>query len=157
MITRMPEILAKLARLRPSDWRDLAQAQMALIKAQMSVWRRARGELVNPSADLDPSAGAAKQPAGGARLEPGAARLVLALDRAARHGVVRPRCLVRAMALAQLMQSRGYTDASVRVGVRRKGPRFIAHAWVEYQGLIVGEDDAHVATFIPMPEVQVRL
>ncbi|HLQ69557.1 MAG TPA: lasso peptide biosynthesis B2 protein [Gemmatimonadales bacterium] len=130
----------KSVSLNPRDWVDLLAAQAALARAQLLVWIRRPGALLTPMVEA-PAAPA----------DPGAALqaecVAHAVSRAARHGLFRPSCLVRAVALHQMLQARGLTGSSLRVGVRREGAAFLAHAWVDYRGMVLGEEEWHVKQF----------
>ena len=142
-----PQIAQKLLRLSPREWAELLHAQWALLSAQSTVRSRPVGELATATAgttQADPT-----------RL-PEARRLALAVVRAARYGVIRPQCLVRSVALSRLLASRGIEGALVRVGVRKTGSEFLAHAWVEYAGETLGDADDHVGTFVPLTNLDVR-
>lgn len=72
-----------------------------------------------------------------------------AVRAAARHGLGHPTCLEQSLALWWLLEREGAPSA-LRIGVRKIGERFEAHAWVECQGLPLGEPDAlheHYAAF----------
>lgn len=84
-----------------------------------------------------------------------ARRIALAVNRAATFGVFRPKCLVRSMALRRMLNDAGIEGAHVRVGVHLSHGRFIAHAWVEYAGQVVGDDAASVARYVPLTGIQV--
>jgi hypothetical protein len=142
-----PQIAKKLLRLSPRDWTELFQAQWALLSAQATVRSRPVGELATPTVG--------NKQADPVHL-PDARRLALALVRAARYGVIRPHCLVRSVALSHLLDSHGIEGALVRVGVRRNGNAFLAHAWVEYAGETLGDADEHVGTFVPLTNLDVR-
>ena len=75
-----------------------------------------------------------------------ASRMVAA---AARHSPFPSTCLERSLALWWLLARRGVA-AQLRIGVRKTGEKFEAHAWVEYDGVAVGESDGthqHYAPF----------
>ena len=140
-------IAGKLARLSPRDWRELFEAQWALVVAQSMLRTRPMGTLATPAStggDADP-----------ARL-PEARRLALALVRAARFGVFRPQCLVRSLALSRMLTAHGIAGGLIRVGVRRKDGEFLAHAWVEFAGETLGDADEHVGSFVPLTNLDVR-
>jgi hypothetical protein len=60
------------------------------------------------------------------------------LDRAARHHLYPMTCLRRSLALQWLLLKRGLlTDLCF--GVRRDHGQLQAHAWLEYQGQVIGE------------------
>ena len=84
-----------------------------------------------------------------------ARRIALAVNRAAAFGVFRPRCLVRSRALRRMLDREGIKGARVLVGVQLSHEQFRAHAWVEYQGQVVGDGPAFVAQFVPMPDLAV--
>jgi hypothetical protein len=75
-----------------------------------------------------------------------AARMVRA---AARHGFGHPTCLEESLALWWLLGRQGISSA-LRIGVRKSGGRFEAHAWVEFEGVALNEPEAmheHYAAF----------
>jgi hypothetical protein len=55
-----------------------------------------------------------------------------------------------------LLAARRIDGAVVRVGVRRAGGEFLAHAWVELAGETLGDADEHVGTFVPLTNLDVR-
>jgi hypothetical protein len=126
---------------------ELVRAQLALIGAQIMVWTRPVGQLVTTDALSEPTEGAGE-------LEPTAARIALAVNRVAAYGLFRPLCLVRAVALSRMLEARGLHGSRVRVGVRRRGGRFAAHAWVEYKKQVLGDREEHVGTFAPLEDLQ---
>ena len=140
-------IARKLSALSFRDWVELIQAQWALMLAQGTVWRRPIGSLATPTT--------AAQAADPTRM-PEARRLALSILRAARFGVFRPQCLVRSVALSNMLAARGIRGAVVRIGVRRKDGDFLAHAWVEFCGETIGDADDHVGSFVPLTNLDVR-
>lgn len=60
------------------------------------------------------------------------------LDRAARHHLYPMTCLRRSLALQWLLSRQGL-DTSLQFGVRRENGRLQAHAWLEYQGQVIGD------------------
>jgi hypothetical protein len=125
----------------------LVQAQWALLAARGMVRNRPIGSLATPTVG-NPAADPARLPE--------ARRLALAVVRAASFGVFRPQCLVRSVALSQMLADRGISGALVRVGVRRKNGEFSAHAWVELAGETLGDADDHVGSFVPMTNLDVQ-
>jgi transglutaminase superfamily protein len=123
------------------------QAQWALLAARGMVRNRPIGSLATPTVG-NPAADPARLPE--------ARRLALAVVRAASFGVFRPQCLVRSVALSQMLADRGISGALVRVGVRRKNGEFSAHAWVELAGETLGDADDHVGSFVPMTNLDVQ-
>jgi hypothetical protein len=141
-------LLLKLARLTAGEWRDLFAAQWALVLAQSALWLRPRGSLVSPG--LQDGGGESELP-----IDAALTRLAQAVDRAASFGPIRAQCLVRSIALARLMEARGYSGAAVRVGVVRNAERMLAHAWVEYNGAVIGDDAHRVGKFDQLPGIDV--
>ena len=138
--------LRKLGSLSGAAWRDLVAAQVALLRAQWRVWRAPTGTLVAraPAAD---SAGPGDRDRAHA--------VALAVSRAAEHGLFRPFCLVRALALQSLLTARGIQGSSVRVGVRRHHGEFTAHAWITWHGEVLGDSPTHVARFVEVEDLRV--
>lgn len=145
-------LLRKLAGLSRTEWIDLLQAQAALIWAQLLVWTRPTGKLIDSSATETAPPSDALTPA--ATLNPRAYQLALAIGRAAEHGVFRPLCLVRAVALKRLLEARDIHGSRIRIGVRRVGGRFTAHAWVEHGDVVLGDLDEHVNRFAQLADVR---
>lgn len=66
---------------------------------------------------------------------------------AARHGIRRASCLRRAMVAWYLLRRQGIA-AELRIGVRKdQADAFEAHAWVEYQGLAIGDAEASLGGY----------
>jgi len=143
----LAHLARKIRSLSIGDWVDLLRAQWALLLAQMIVRRRRIGSLATP---------ASKASAADSTRLPEARRLALAIIRAARFGVFRPQCLVRSVALSRMLEDRGIDGALVRVGVRRANGEFLAHAWVELAGEILGDADDHVGSFVPLTNLDVQ-
>ena len=146
-IARYRSVGPKLLALGWQDWKDLVRAQLALARAQREMQSRPTGEMVRD----DPTHTDIPFPDRGDE----ARRIALAVNRAAQFGWFRPKCLVRSRALRYLLDDAGIVGAQVRVGVSLSQDRFLAHAWVEYAGQVVGDDPAAVARFVPMTGLQV--
>jgi hypothetical protein len=82
-------------------------------------------------------------------------RWAKAVDRALRLIAGDSACLVRATALRSVLLRAGLADASVRIGVRRGGAKFEAHAWVELRGTPIAESGSSLAQFAPLEGVTV--
>lgn len=80
---RAPSVLRRLARVPGAEWFDLLPAHWYLLRAQLALWTRPRGELLQT-----PDA-----PTGNPALIPLAQRLGRAASRVQRFGLVRPKCL----------------------------------------------------------------
>jgi Transglutaminase-like superfamily len=65
---------------------------------------------------------------------------------AARLGVVKASCLVQSLALCRALNRMGY-PSKVRLGVKSTATPFVAHAWVEYRGVPIGEPVDDYAAF----------
>ena len=74
------------------------------------------------------------------------AHMVNAADR---HGLVHPSCLFKSLTLWWLLGRQGI-PSQLRVGVRKEGGNFEAHAWVEREGIALNEPEErhrHYAAF----------
>lgn len=142
------ELLRKLRGLSPAAWAELCAAQYALIRAQIVLWTRPRGELLARS-----DTGSVTE-TGDRGIAPKVWQLALAVERTAEHGLFRPTCLVQAIALQRLLTSRGFAGSSVHVGIRMRG-RFVAHAWVEYCGAVIGDRAWRVNAFEELASMDV--
>ena len=60
------------------------------------------------------------------------------------------RCLARSLALARLLGQRG-VQTDLRVGVRPADGALSAHAWVEWNGRILNDDETVHDRFPPLP------
>jgi hypothetical protein len=138
--------LRRLATLSPSEFAEMFWAQGMLLWAQALVWFRPRGSLIG---DARPSA------ADGSWNPDVAQRLARAVNRAAYHGLFRPYCLVRAVALNRMLEARGMHAGKIRVGVRLEDGEFSAHAWVDYAGVILGDEESKVRSYAELADVRV--
>ena len=142
----MPPPLRRLLTLDRRSWSDLLCAQAALLHAQWRLRREPLGALaIRAPVDLGAASG-----------DPARARsLGLAIERAAEHGFFRPFCLVRAMALRELLLANGICGASIRIGVRRHHGAFQAHALVLWGETVLGDRPEHVAQFTEVDDLRV--
>jgi hypothetical protein len=76
------------------------------------------------------------------------AQCVAVVQRAARLLPGQFTCLPRSLTLAWLLQRHGHA-AIVRLGVRRENALLQAHAWVEIDGVPVGDSAEFIAQFQP--------
>lgn len=102
---------------------DLVLAQWAVLLAQLTVWIRPRAELL-----LMTSAAAGDDWEGN---ETRARALDLVVRRVTSFGILRPQCLVRALALHRLLTWAGVRGSRVRIGVRLTESGFSAHVRLE--------------------------
>lgn len=137
----------KLSRLTASELRLLAEAQMVLTTCQLAKWWRPIGRLVGWNA--------AAPDHGGKKVDWAVVQLVAwAVTRAARHGVFRPQCLVRSMAIQRMLRRRGIVRGSLHIGARTVDGAFQAHAWVELDGAVIGDSLQHVRTFTKVTDLR---
>jgi len=151
-LAALPRPIGKALGLGVRDWRDLGRAQWAIVRWSLARRLRPRGRLVGhggPGASGSVSRTEVASPDEVLRAE----ALALALDRAARLGILRPKCLVRSLALTELLRGEGLDGGRIRFGVRKRNGVFQAHAWVEFQGRILADDPDHVASYSPVPEL----
>lgn len=133
-----------------SELLAFASAQVELLRAQVIVWRRPIGRLIAGSrVEGERTIEAATE-----ATEQRAAAIALAVDRAARRGVFRPKCLVRSMALHRMLEQSGIDGSVIRIGVRREGDELLAHAWVEYMGVTLIDSPSAVAAFSRLTEAR---
>lgn len=138
--------LRKLAALDARGLADLWQAQRALLAARRLLKQRPIGSLtIRDTGDDGPVAGDAVR----------AREVARAVSRAATYGLFRPFCLVRALALRELLRREGIRGTDIRIGVRRRGADFTAHAWVRWGSEILGDEPAYVATFTEVDDIRV--
>ncbi|PYO46989.1 MAG: lasso peptide biosynthesis B2 protein [Gemmatimonadetes bacterium] len=147
----MTRAAAAVRAVRDGRWidiRDVGEAQLALLRAQTLRWLRPVGEFVEVAA-TDSNADHSTGPAQRRTCE----RVASAIDRAARYGIFRPLCLTRAMALSQMLERHGIRGQRIRVGVRRDGESFAAHAWVELDQLVLGDTSANTLSYLPLTSI----
>jgi len=138
----MLHVVRRLVSITPTEFADLIAAQWYLLGALWTVRRRPKGGLLRALPD-GPTAGGVRDDA---RLE----RLAVAVDRMARFGVFRPTCLVRAVALERQIRRANVGAAVVRVGVAQASGELLAHAWIELEGRVIGDEPARVRRFTPL-------
>ena len=136
--------LGKLRTLSVREWRVLLLA-LVLLPAIGFVLRF--GGLARTRRAID----ALVRPVRGEAMPPSQiARLVSV---AARRGPLRARCLAQSLTLQGLLHRSG-ASGELRIGVRKVGDRFEAHAWVEHGGTpLVHPADTHgqFVAFDPLP------
>lgn len=133
---------------------DRLAAQVALLRARRLLATAPVGALAERrGADRAAAAAARAEPAPGevARAE----SIADAVLWAARRGLFRPFCLVQSLALQDLLHQRGMHDSEIRVGVRREGNALKAHAWVRWNGQVLGDDPEHVSAFTEVDDIGV--
>ncbi len=81
--------------------------------------------------------------------------VIRAIDRVATFGFWRPLCLARSLALHRMLERHRVPGSVIRVGVRRDGSSLEAHAWVEIDGEIIGDDPSHVHRYQRVDDLSV--
>ena len=136
-------VLARVRAVRAREWHDLLRAQLALGWARLLVRTRPRGQLMSASSEAP-----VRRPLPATRRR--ATTLAWAVDRVAELGMVRATCLVRAIALQELLRREGIDDVHLRLGVNRGATGLEAHAWVELGGVPLGTAGRERSRFVPM-------
>ncbi len=73
----------------------------------------------------------------------------------ATHGLFRPFCLVQSLAIQDLLHAAGIHGSEIRVGVKRDGNTLKAHAWVRWEGEVLGDDPQYVKSFTEVDDIGV--
>lgn len=139
--------LQKLVRSGPSGWLLLIRAQLAVARAKRMIRGRPLGELYR---EIARSRTPQSEPTHGDRSR--ILNIGNAVERTARLGVFRGQCLVRSLAIQDLADREGIPGVRIRVGVRMVDGKFLAHAWTEWGGIILGDHPEHVSAFEPLTE-----
>ncbi len=140
--------LRKLTRTLLSEPRailELLEAQTALLLARLARHRTPLGRLVEESSSQSPA---------DPRWEIPARRVSLAVDRAARLGLIRPTCLEQAMAMQRMLKRRGVEPGVIRIGVLLRDGRFAAHAWIQIGNRVLGDSSQRVSRFHRLTDVK---
>ena len=133
-----PSILGRLrraARLSPAEWLAFFQAWSWLLFFDVALRLRPFPELQAFAARLSSSPAPAS-----ARTQELLRILPLAVDRARTHHLYPMTCLRRALTLQKMLARRGL-PAELKIGVRKEDGQLNAHAWVEYDGNLLGEPE----------------
>jgi hypothetical protein len=141
---------SRLAALTAWQWRVLLTAPFVLLATWVSLHHSGYRATLAGTRPAQPSGVARDEELGVAR------DTALALAAAIKFGPWRPRCLLRSLALARLLGRRGIA-CEVCIGlpagqggpVPGAGPDFSAHAWVEYDGVVLNDRDDVAARFLP--------
>lgn len=139
---KLIHVARRLFSLPAREFGELLVAQAYLLAARWAVLTRPRGALLRPVPEpsvAEATADTSSLPA-----------LALAVNRAASYGLFRPTCLVRAVALERMIRRSGAGGAVVRIGVLMNGERLLAHAWIEQDGRVIGDEPARVSVFTPL-------
>lgn len=149
-MSRIGAAIRALLSGRWDDIRDVGEAQFALLCAQAVRWLRPLGQFVEVATGDAPAVSSPSS----AQTQT-CDRLAAAISRAARYGIFRPLCLTRAVALSRMLDAHGIVGHRIRVGVRRDGGSFTAHAWVELGHRILGDTTTNTLAYLPLTHVSV--
>jgi hypothetical protein len=135
---------------------DVLIATLAVVRARRAVEKTPIGSLVQTGTEA-PTEVPFENPTSFSDAERAVGwRWGAAVDRALRWTPGDSACLVRSTALRALVRSRGLPRAEVRIGVRRDGAGFRAHAWVEQDGTSIAESGAWLGNFLAFDGVTTR-
>ena len=141
----MPRRLEQWRSLAPCERRLLAQLLFLLptIGATLRLlgFKRTRDLLKR----FVPSSAASK-PNDSIEIPFTAKRITRLVGIAGRHGPYRATCLRQSLALWYLLRRRR-VPAQMCIGVRKENQELQAHAWVEYRGTPLGQENLHFAFF----------
>ena len=128
-----------------AEFAEFVTAQRALLRARRRLKRQPVGTLATRGdATTAPATGSLQR----------AEQIARSVVRAANHGLFRPFCLVRAMAIHDLLERSDIRGSEIRIGVRRRAGEFAAHAWVRWNDRILGDDPTHVASFTEVDDIR---
>ena len=141
---------------------DRIAAQFALIRARRllatapigALTKRRDGDALIAST-ADRQHGAPEPNRSLTEAQPRATALADAVQWTAAHGLFRPFCLVQALALQALLASEGIEGSEIRVGVRRDGNSLKAHAWVRWNGQVLGDTPQYISAFTEVDDIGV--
>ena len=141
MLSRVCERFLRYRELQPESrklfWRALALLPIVKILLRLRGFKKTRDYLEGDRSrqgKLDGNPSAARE------LIERTTRMVRA---ASDLGIIRANCLQHSLTLWHLLQKQGI-ETNLRIGVRRSGGAFEAHAWVEYAGAVLSDtEDVH--------------
>lgn len=135
----------KLLGLSRPEMVALFTAQRELLDARRRLRNAPVGSLVRPVDGGEVGSGTVDE----AILE----GFAVAVARVSQYGVFRPTCLVRAMALERMIDKvESQSGAVVRVGIAEERGEFLAHAWIELNGKVVGDHPSNIRRFTPLQD-----
>ncbi len=120
-------------RLSPADWILFLQAWIWLLLFDIGLRTCRFLDLKSFAARLVPRP--TRSPEQTERL---LGALMIAINRARRNHLYPMTCLRGALALQKMLAERGVAS-DLRIGVRKEAGQLNAHAWLEYQGKMIGE------------------
>lgn len=148
-LLRLRVALNKAVGLSAADWWRVCLGQVALVRALRDVRNRPQGDLVRKDRPPVPAREISDSDRRAARA------IAHGVSRAATHGLFSPTCLVKSMAISQRLEAEGIHGGILRVGVARRNGQFVAHAWVELGGEVIGDAVSAVERYEPLDDLQV--
>jgi len=147
LLTRIRTVLRS-----PETLTDAMLASVVLLRALYDMRNSPTGSLV----DVKPAGAPAdtSRPLDAVKVQH-ARRWERAMRRAVRVLPVTTTCLGRAVALHRLLNRRNVTGSQVCIGVQREAGEFTAHAWVELDGLLLGDSRDAVQKWTPFGRASV--
>jgi len=142
---RLPSKLFRFFAISREERRELLGALGALLWARKAMKKQPLGELV---ASRDDSTEAALP------IDlPKTRRLSQAVVRMAGYVPFEAACLMRSLAIQRLLDRSGLNSGQIRIGVNIVDGEFLAHAWVEVDGRVMGDTPAYIDQFTPVTDV----
>jgi hypothetical protein len=135
-------LVRRLLSISPREWADLFSAQRSLLRAEWRMRRRPTGALLDRWSSENASALPIASNDVSRAIEIGKA-----VRRVAFHAIPRSQCLVRSLAICEMLEEEEIHGAIVRIGVQPRDSKLEAHAWVELGGTIIGDTPDHVGNF----------
>lgn len=83
-----------------------------------------------------------------------ARRIARVVSIASRHGIYRPNCLQQSLVLWSLLNRRNIAS-EIRFGARKEASELAAHAWVEFEGLVLNDADDVGQRFAPFNSTRI--
>ena len=149
----MMKLLHRFLRLNGSERRIVLEAAAALpatwLAVHVSGFSICKAALAHGIAAENPAAnvlGALERAQKIARLESATARSLF----------FRATCLEQSLVLCWMLRRRGMSPL-LRVGARKEADRFEAHAWVELDGIVIGDASGEHQHFAPFESAGVSL
>ena len=141
---RMRRRLGTLVSLRPADWHVLLEACVTLVAVKLGLHTVEFKRLMSWASRVNPGVAgdlSRQQIERTAWLVGVASRVTLM------------RCLARSLALTRVLARRG-VPTTMRIGVRTLNGTLMAHAWVEWRGRALGDDERSLQQFAPFESLE---
>lgn len=151
---RLPRKLLRFLTVSREERRDLVDAFRAILWARRVMRDRPTGELVALYSSADaPNSRRPAAPSPPAVDLPRARSVAEAVVRVAAYMPFDASCLIRSLAIQRMYRARGLETGQIKIGVALDGKAFLAHAWVEVDGRVMGDTVAHVSRFTPVTDM----